>query len=79
MSDIRDFYNLSSREWECLNLWARGMTAKTMAIELGVSHRTVESYIEKIKDKTGLFSKRDLIALIHKEKLGPENLRIKKA
>jgi len=69
MSSIRDFYNLSLREWECLSLWAQGFTAKTIAIELGVSPRTVESYIEKIKDKTGLFSKRALVELIHKEKL----------
>ena len=69
MDHIRDFYKLSSREWQCLSLWACGFTAKGIGLKLRISPRTVESYIEQVKQKTGIFYKNDLINLFYKDKL----------
>jgi DNA-binding NarL/FixJ family response regulator len=53
---------LSKRELDCLTLLARGHTAKMSAKQLGLSFRTVESYIENIKCKLNVYSKAELCA-----------------
>lgn len=57
---------LSKREWECLSYMARGKTHKEIAYTLSISPRTVESYLNHAKDRTGVFYKSDLIDLFHK-------------
>ena len=52
---------LTLREKECLFYLRRGMTAKEIARPLGLSHRTVEHYIDKIKNKLGCRTRSELI------------------
>lgn len=61
-------YQFTTRETECLFLMIRGKTAKQIGKFLAISHRTVESYIEKIKQKMNVFSRSEIIE--HAEKLG---------
>jgi DNA-binding CsgD family transcriptional regulator len=56
-------FNLSSRELECLFYTLRGKTAKQAAEILNLSKRTVESYIENIKNKFGCNTKSDLLLI----------------
>jgi len=42
---------LTRREYECLQLIARGNTNKTAARKLGISDRTVECHLDKVKVK----------------------------
>jgi len=57
---------VSKREWECLSQLAYGKTHKQIANILSISPRTVESYLNQIKDKTGVSYKSNLIDLFHK-------------
>jgi DNA-binding CsgD family transcriptional regulator len=50
----------SAREIQCIRAIKQNKTSKEIAQELGISYRTVESYIEHIKDKAGLDSKHDI-------------------
>jgi len=52
--------SLTQRESEVLFLALRGKTSKLIAVALGLSFRTVESYLEKIKLKFGAQSKVEL-------------------
>ncbi len=54
--------NLSSREIEVLHLLLLGASANFVAEELFLSKRTVEHYIEKLKDKLLCYSKMELIS-----------------
>jgi DNA-binding CsgD family transcriptional regulator len=60
--------DLTRREIDILKGLYLGLTAKEIAISLNLSHRTVESYIENIKNKTGLSRKTALIkyAITHR-------------
>ncbi|MES2217529.1 MAG: helix-turn-helix transcriptional regulator [Pseudomonadota bacterium] len=49
------------RERDVLKLLVRAKTSKEIATQLGLSHRTVEHYIENAKRKVGASSKSDLI------------------
>ena len=51
---------LSKRERECLTHLLVGRTAKEIAASLSISYRTVESYLESIKNKLGCWSKNEL-------------------
>jgi DNA-binding CsgD family transcriptional regulator len=55
---------LSCREEQCLQLYRDGLTALETAERLGLSQRTVESYFESVKNKTGCDYKRDLLAIL---------------
>lgn len=55
-------FQLTERECECIFLLLRGKTAKTIATLLSLSKRTVESYIENIKNKMNCQNKAELIA-----------------
>jgi DNA-binding CsgD family transcriptional regulator len=57
-------FRLSKREWECWRLLAMGQTVKTIANCLnGISPRTVEFYIENLKEKIGCHNKPSLAKL----------------
>lgn len=64
---VRDFLfgmhniKLSARELECLYHLCRGCTAKLTARELNISPRTVETYIESIRIKTGCSNKLEIL------------------
>jgi DNA-binding CsgD family transcriptional regulator len=51
----------SRREREVLRLLVRAKTSKQIAGHLGLSHRTVEHYIENSKRKMGVSSKSELV------------------
>lgn len=53
--------SLSKREKEVLSFVVRGMTAKMIANQLIISPRTVEQHVENIKNKTGTYSKNQLM------------------
>lgn len=52
---------LSARELDCLSHMLQGKSARETSILLGLSKRTVEHYIENIKDKFGISKKSELI------------------
>ena len=54
---------ISKREWECLYMLAGGKTMKEAAKSLRLSPRTVESYLNNLKIKTGYNTKSDLIKM----------------
>lgn len=53
---------LSIRQSECLYYLVRGMSAKQIAKILNLSHRTVEDYIESLKNKLNCDAKSELIS-----------------
>ncbi|MBA2649585.1 MAG: helix-turn-helix transcriptional regulator [Legionella sp.] len=53
--------NLTSRQYDCLYYLARGMTIKEIALQLKLSARTVEHYLEAIKDKLNCRTRSELI------------------
>jgi DNA-binding CsgD family transcriptional regulator len=56
-------FKLAMRELEVLFFLLRGKTAKEIAEIIGLSKRTIESYIEQIKSKFGCNTKTDLLLL----------------
>lgn len=52
---------LSKREWECLSRFSQGKTYKEVANALSLSSRTIETYLNNIRNKTGISSKSKLI------------------
>jgi DNA-binding CsgD family transcriptional regulator len=54
---------LTSREWDCLQGLLMGETAKETANRYQLSHRTIESYFETIKQKLSCTSKYELLTL----------------
>lgn len=55
---------LSKREIECVNYLIRGMTAKQIGTIMDLSHRTVEFYLKRIKNKLTCRTKSELIAKV---------------
>jgi DNA-binding CsgD family transcriptional regulator len=53
---------LSSQQGKCLLLLVKGKSAKEIGLEMKLSHRTVEHYLEKIRRQLGCSSTRELIA-----------------
>lgn len=51
----------TKREIECLHLLKSGYTAKEVAIQFGISPRTIENHIDNIKFKFGVNRKPDII------------------
>ncbi|MCC2975157.1 helix-turn-helix transcriptional regulator [Sphingomonas sp. PL-96] len=47
-----DSASLTAREREVLERVVEGLSAKEIAIELGIAHRTVECHIEHLRSKT---------------------------
>lgn len=56
-----DGITLAKRETECLYYLVRGMSAKQIANQLTLSYRTVEYYLEQLKNKLNCYSRSDLI------------------
>lgn len=54
-------FDLTTRECECLFLLIRGKTAKEIGKLLSLSKRTVESYIENIKNKMDCKNKAEIL------------------
>ena len=52
---------LSRRELQCLRQSIRGKSARQVAIEIGISQRTVEEYLNNIKLKMGVKTKAEMI------------------
>jgi DNA-binding CsgD family transcriptional regulator len=57
---------ISLREFQCLFFMSKGQTFKEVGKTLALSPRTVESYINNLKSKTGAGSKSELIKLYFK-------------
>jgi len=57
---------LSKRESECLSHLAKGYTAKEIARELSISFRTVEGYIDSIRNKFNCRNRLELIGQLVK-------------
>ena len=55
--------SISLREFQCLFLMSKGQTFKEIGKALDLSPRTIESYINNLKSKTGTNSKSELITL----------------
>ena len=52
---------MTVRERDVLRLVARGMGTREIAIQLGVSPKTVDSHRRNIREKLGLANARDLV------------------
>lgn len=55
--------NLSERQMQCLYYLLRGKSASATAAILNLSKRTIETYIEEIKNKLGCINKSEIIEL----------------
>jgi DNA-binding CsgD family transcriptional regulator len=54
--------HLSSQQAKCLLLLVKGKSAKEIALQMQLSHRTVEHYLEKIRRQLGCSSTKELVA-----------------
>ncbi len=54
---------LSRREREVLALLARGETYGTIARHMGLSPHTVDTYLRRLRDKTGATNRTQLVCL----------------
>lgn len=61
LTDNENKFELSSRERECLFLLVRGKSAKEIGALLCLSKRTIESYIENIKNKMNCRNKAEIL------------------
>lgn len=59
---------LSKREAECLLYFSQGRTMKEIAARIHLSPRTIETYINNIKNKVGCHTKGELVSLVSKLK-----------
>lgn len=69
MLDIKKFYfnnndYLTLKEATCLYWYTSGKTIKETARILGLSNKTIESYLEKTKMKLGCHTKSELTNII---------------
>lgn len=60
--DFEKAKKLSTRERQCLKILIEDKSAKEIASLLGLSSRTIEYYLENIKDKLSCWSKQEVIA-----------------
>lgn len=61
LNDNQNKYQLTSRECECVFLLIRGKSAKEIGVLLSLSKRTIESYIENIKNKMNCKNKAEIL------------------
>lgn len=54
-------YNLSKRELQCIHYLVKGLSAKDIAQTLGLTQRTIETYIYNVKAKLNLKKTSELI------------------
>lgn len=62
-------YNFSRRELQCMNLLVKGLSAKGIALQLNISTRTVESYLNSVKAKLGVHKTTEIVARVLQEGL----------
>lgn len=62
-----DEFYLTVREMECLLLRNQGLTAKETARRLNVSYRTVETYLNNIKIKSGMDNLNQILTVCRNE------------
>ena len=62
---------LSSRELECLRMLSEGLMVKEIAKKLNLSSRTVEFYINNVKQKLNVTTTSHAIAIHHSQKRPP--------
>lgn len=60
---------LTPRELECVKWSAYGKSTKEVAIELNISHRTVEAHLNSVKIKIGCNKIAHIIYLLAKKSL----------
>ena len=58
-------FSLTKRELECLRMLSMGNTMKESAKTLGLSPRTIEQYMNNIKQKSNTYLKSDLIKIYY--------------
>ncbi len=56
----KNLLKLSKREKQCLVLLKKGHTYHTIGLSLGLSERTIEHYLESVKNKLGLETRTEL-------------------
>lgn len=61
LNDNENKYELTNRECECVFLLIRGKSAKEIGALLSLSKRTIESYIENIKNKMDCKNKAEIL------------------
>lgn len=61
--ELQLYQRISPREKDCLELLQKGKTAKESAETMGISPRTIEFYLENIKDKLGCVNKKEILSL----------------
>ena len=59
------FYTFSKRQIECIQCLIDGMSAKETGSRLFLSQRTVETYLNYIKDKLNCRTKREIIRVVY--------------
>lgn len=62
----KNFLKLSKREKQCLALLKEGHTYHTIGLSLGLSERTVEHYLESVKNKLNLETRTELFLAAEK-------------
>lgn len=60
---VAKFDTLSLREQQCLNALIQGKSAKETAVELFLSHRTIEHYLESCRNKLGCWTRQELFSI----------------
>ena len=62
-------FSLSRQELACLTLLSKGFSMQGISSSLTISPRTVETYLNRIKDKTSNNKKQELVELFYDEML----------
>lgn len=57
-------YKLTNRELQCIKLLTKGLSAKVIAFELGVSKRTIDCHFSNIKDKLNVKKTTEIVAKV---------------
>jgi len=58
------YFHITQREYDCLQAMNLGNTGSDIALMLNLSPRTVETYLQRIKDRVGVRSKQELLSLL---------------
>lgn len=64
-------YDLTDREAQIAGFVLRGLSTDEIAAELSISAQTVQQHLKSIFDKTGVHSRRDLVAQIFTQQYLP--------
>ncbi len=68
---ILQAYGLTAREAEVAGLVLRGSSTERVAVELVISPLTVQQHLKAVFEKTGVSSRRELVARVFAEQYGP--------